>query len=65
MKINYKFLTILLIFLSTKPAFSQDEKVSQEVVSGPILSGSVLYEIQADHILSSSKHESTPMVFYI
>ena len=58
MKINYKFLTILLIFLSTKPAFSQDEKVSQEVVSGPILSGSVLYEIQADHILSSSKHES-------
>ena len=58
MKINYKFLAILLIFLSTKPAFSQDEKAMQERVSGPILSGSVLYEIQADHILSSTNHKS-------
>ncbi len=58
MKINYKFLTVLLIFLSIKSAFAQDENIDLERKSGPVLSGSVLYEVQADHILSSNNHKS-------
>ena len=57
MKINYKFLTILLFFLSTKPAFAQDEKATTGY-SGPKLSGSVLYQFQGDHIISTSKNNA-------
>ena len=58
MKINYKFLTILLTCFSIDSAFAQDEKIDQEKRSGPILSGSVLYEIQADQILSISHQKA-------
>jgi hypothetical protein len=67
MKINYKFLTILLTCFSINSALAQDEKVEQEKHSGPILSGSVLYELQADHLLSISnqKTKSTNGFLYI
>ena len=58
MKINYKFLIILLTCFSINSAFAQDEKIDQEKPSGPILSGSVLYEIQADQILSISHQKA-------
>jgi len=58
MKINYKFLTILLTCFAIDSAFAQDEKIDQEKRSGPILSGSVLYEIQADQILSVSHQKA-------
>jgi len=57
MKINFKFLTIFLIFLSIKSALAQEEKKAEEYV-GPKLSGSVLYQLQADHVISSSKKKA-------
>lgn len=57
MKINYKFLAILLTFSSINSAFSQDEKNSQNY-SEPKLSGSVLYQLQGDQIISTSKRDS-------
>jgi hypothetical protein len=57
MKINYKFLIILLNFLTINSAFAQDEKVATGYV-GPKLSGSVLYQFQGDHIISSSKNSA-------
>ncbi len=57
MKINYKFLAILLTFSSINSAFSQDEKNAQNY-SEPKLSGSVLYQLQGDQIISTSKRDS-------
>ena len=43
----------------TKYAIAQDEKNAKaEEYSGPKLSGSVLYQFQADHIISSSKENT-------
>jgi hypothetical protein len=57
MKINYKFLAILLTFSSINSAFSQDEKNATNY-SEPKLSGSVLYQLQGDQIISTSKRDS-------
>ena len=57
MKINYKFLIILLNFLTINSVFAQDEKVATGY-AGPKLSGSVLYQFQGDHIISSSKNSA-------
>lgn len=57
MKINYKFLAIFLTFSSVNSAFSQDEKNAQNY-SEPKLSGSVLYQLQGDQIISTSKRDS-------
>jgi hypothetical protein len=57
MKINYKFLAIFLTFSSINSAFSQDEKNATNY-SEPKLSGSVLYQLQGDQIISTSKRDS-------
>jgi hypothetical protein len=57
MKINYKFLAIFLTFSSINSAFSQDEKNATNY-SEPKLSGSVLYQLQGDQIISTSKRGS-------
>ncbi len=57
MKINYKFLAIFLTFSSINSAFSQDEKNAKNY-SEPKLSGSVLYQLQGDQIISTSKRDS-------
>ncbi len=52
------FNALIILFCLTEFTYAQDEKVDQDKQSGPILSGSVLYEIQADQILSASKRKS-------
>lgn len=55
MKFSHKILTFFILFFVSINANAEDKSKDSGYYFRPTLSGSVLYQIQADHIISSNK----------